>query len=330
MKDRIKALVLMLTLVLLVSLSACSGEEGDYGLDTNIGEDVDRVDENSKEDTVENIMIDFKDLIDSQSKPTVIIGFINENIDKIGKENAGIMVLGLEKTLIDYTDVYTDEIFAEGYQGELIGLWEETVDFESLDSLFLDMENIIGKVENEGLKELLEKLVIEKYKLINMEGSFYPIIDYEALKEYSKYLDDGVKSYLDIRALDSNRPTILDAAIQIDIDELGERLIQIEDHLTKHGRGIKEEEILRLYSTYLKLYLGGADNTPIYDYNTRAIKEEFLNSYRKLVKDHGNITGSIVKKYINIIEENNNQVNDNVLSKIMEYHNEAIAKLEDL
>ena len=122
---------------------------------------------------------------------------------------------------------------------------------------------------------MLEKLAAGKYKLISMEGAFYPIIDYEALKIYNKYLSDEMKAYLDIKSMDSNMPTIIDAAIIIPFDELANKLVKVEEYMKKYPECPDCEEILRLYGAYLKLYLEGSDNTPIFNYANKTIKRMF-------------------------------------------------------
>lgn len=325
MKEKSIILVLIIVSIFLVSLVGCSSEKPELAKD----ETTDKIEEvnESIEYTRDEIMKDFRNILKSKNEPIILVKFIDENISKVEKEDAVEMIVELEEAQIEYTDKYTDEMFVEDYQSELLRLWEGDFNLDSPDKLFLDINKLEG-IKNESLKELLEKLAAGKYKLIIMEGAFYPIIDYEAMKDYNKYLNDEMKSYLDIKSMDSNKPTVLDAAFYISFDELAERLLKVEDHIKKYPEGIRDEEILRLYSAYLKLYLSGVDNTPIYNYENNAIKEDVLASYKKTSKVQDSITGEIVGKYRDIIEENNNVIDDNVLSKITECHNEAIAKLE--
>lgn len=315
MKAKYVISILIIALVLLVPLVACNHGK----VEDNNGSSV----EKPIEYTREEIMKDFRNILKSKNEPVILVEFINENIDEVEKEDAIEMIRALESAQIEYMEKYTDEMFVEDYQTELIGLW----DSNSEGSLFLDIEKL-EEIQNENLKELLEKLEIGKYKLITLEGAFYPIIDYEALKKYNKYLDDETKDYLDIKALESNEPSIIDAGIYISLDELANRLIMVENYIKKYPESIKNEELLRIYSSYLKLYLNGSDNSPIYNYEDNIILEDVLNSYKRTAKNQDSITGEIVGRYIEIIQENNNIIDDNVLSKITECHNKAIAELE--
>lgn len=196
------------------------------------------------------------------------------------------------------------------------------------DYLFFNKAKI-ENIKNENLKELVNKIIQGKYKLINMEGAFYPIIDYEALKIYNNYLSDEIKEYIDLKSMDSNLPTILDAGLVISFDQLAERLIKTEKYIIEYPYSIKYEEILRLYGVYLKFYLEGSDNTSIYDYGTKEIKDEVLSSYIKTKNINETVTSRVVSKYIDIIDENQKIIDEAVLSKVIELHSEAIATLEE-
>ena len=316
MKAKYIIAISIIALVLLVPLVACNREDVEKNKEVSIEEPI--------EYTREEIMKDFKNILKSKDDPIILVEFINDNIDKVEKKDAVEMIRALESAQIEYIEKYTDEMFAEDYQIELMGLEDST----SEGSLFLNIEKI-DEIQNENLKELLEKLKIGKYKLIALEGAFYPIIDYEALKDYNKYLDEETKGYLDIKALESNEPSIIDAGIYISLDELANRLIMVEVYIKNYPESIKHEELLRLYSNYLKLYLNGSDNSPIYNYEDNIILADVLNSYKKTAKNQDSVTGEIVGRYIEIIQENNNIIDDNVLSKITECHNKAIAELEE-
>lgn len=323
MRNKFMLLVLMIVILLLSALSGCKEKkvEESYGkpLERKAEEPV-----NLLEDNKENIIKDFRNMVKSDNDPFILVNFIDENIDKVAPEYKEEMIMELELVQEKYIERYTDQLFGEDHQMELLSLSSTG---ESEIQLFFD-ENKVEDIKNGNLRELVDKILLGKYKLINMEGSFYPIIDYEKLKIYNKYLSPEMKDYLEIKSMDSNMPTILDAGLMISFEKLSDRLIKAENHITKYPEGIRYEELLRLYGTYLKLYLEGLDNTPIYDYETKKIREEVLSSYKKTANIKDTVTSKIINKYIDIIKENENTIDVNVLSKITELYNEAIATLE--
>ena len=72
------------------------------------------------------------------------------------------------------------------------------------------------------------------YKLINLEGSWYPIIDYARVNAYIDYLSDDYKAYVLLRTLESNKTYAKDAALKITWDELAQRVLTVEDFLIKY------------------------------------------------------------------------------------------------
>ena len=269
----------------------------------------------------DGLLYEFKSIVDSNNEPYVLVQFIDENIKNATEEEAAVMILILEEVQKEYIQEYTDEIFMEDNQMELLRL--------SGTELFFDEANI-GQIENVKLKDIVESIFKGKYKLINMEGGFYPGIDYEKLKEYNRYLSDEIRGYIEIKALNSNKPAVLDAEITISFDELGERLIQTEKYIQKYPQGVKFEEVLRIYGDYLRLYLEGSDNSPIYEYETREIKKDILKSYKNMKGNNKLITAKIISKYIDIIEYNKNIIDENVLSRVPKLLSEAVATLESI
>jgi len=269
----------------------------------------------------DGLLYEFKSIVDSNNEPYVLVQFIDENIKNATEEEAAVMILILEEVQKEYIQEYTDEIFMEDNQMELLRL--------SGTELFFDEANI-GQIENVKLKDIVERIFKGKYKLINMEGGFYPGIDYEKLKEYNRYLSAEIRGYIEIKALNSNKPAVLDAEITISFDELGERLIQTEKYIQKYPQGVKFEEVLRIYGDYLRLYLEGSDNSPIYEYETREIKKDILKSYKNMKGNNKLITAKIISKYIDIIEYNKNIIDENVLSRVPKLLSEAVATLESI
>lgn len=322
------AFMLIVSILLLTLLAAC----GEEGVDKGNGELVDKVEpkpEVSIEKDEEKIMKDFKTMVKSDNEPFVLVKFIDENIDKVKTENATEMIRELEEVQEGYIERYTEQLFMEEHQMELLTLSEvQHSEAKIEDYLFFDNSKI-EEIKNGNLKELVNNIMEGKYKLINMEGAFYPIIDYEALKIYNDNISDEMKEYIDLKSMDSNMPTILDAGLVISFDQLAERLVKTENYILKYPNSIKYEETLRLYGVYLKFYLEGSSNTPIYDYESKKIKDEVLSSYKKVRNMDETVTSKVVSKYIDIIGENQNIIDENVLSRVTELHSEAIATLED-
>jgi len=263
----------------------------------------------------------FRSIVESNNEPYTLVQFIDENIKETTGDKATAMVILLEEAQKKHIQKYTDELFIEDNQMELLKL--------SGTELFFAEENI-ENIQNLKLRELVERIINGKYRLINIEGGFYPIIDYEKLKEYNLYITEEMKEYINVKSFNSNRPVLLDGEITIPFNEIEERLVKTEKYIQKYPQGIKFEDALREYADYLRVYMEGAPNSPIYEYENNQIKDEVLNSYKHIAKDDTLMTSKIISRYLEIIEENENIIDESVLSKVPRLLSEAVAILENI
>ena len=322
MKRNTLALLLICFMFLLVTLVGCKGKK----IEEHNQKIINKIDEKeaseSKPDK-EKIMRDFKNIVKSKNEPIVIIEFIDKNIHEVSKEDAAEMIKDLEQIQKQFLENYSEELFLKDYQEQLINVSSK----DEIDLFFNNSD--LEKIEDIGLKELMEKIINGKYKLVNMEGSFYPTIDYEGLKVYNKHITAELQDYIEVKSIDSKDPTILDASLLITFDQLADRIIKTENYIRNYPDSISKEEMLRLYGGYLKLYMEGVDNTPIYDYETGIIIDQVLESYKKTSNLEDSITSDIITKYMDIIEENELQIDETIFSQITVLYNQAIGRLED-
>lgn len=317
MKKRRRIFLVLMSIALVLGLAGCKKKNPDKTDPSKNPEGV--VDDSSEaEKDKAEIMKEFDSVLktDDLSK---ILGFIDDNIGSLSQIEGDRMVMDLEASLEESLNSTMDSIFKADPNGELINIGGLELFFP---------EEKVKDIENEELRNQVTKLLENKYKLINIEGSFYPIIDYEKLKEYNNYVSDEIKEYIEIKAIDSNSPVVIDAGLLISYDELISRIIKTETYIQKYSGGPKHEEILSLYRSKLAFYLGGVDNTPISDPNTNKIYDSIFESYKKTSNIKDSVTAYVVNKYINTIEENDFIINKAVQDEVVSLVNEALSIVE--
>ncbi len=303
---RLYLILLALGLVLALTLTGCNKkEEADK---TPI---VKPPVENPKDDVVveedeDTLIEEFADILDKEEEPDKIISFIDNNLDKLGELEGDIMIDGLEKKLIENEDSTTDKIFELDKNNEIIEIWENN-NYEF-------GESQIGLIKDNDLKAELQKSYDNMYKLVNLEGQFFNVIDYARLQKYNDYLTDEWKDYLAIMARDSEDLPMADGGLRISYDELAKRLILTENYLNSYVEGGRREEMLELYENKIDVYLKGVPNTPIADRDTNIITDEVLSSYEKTANIENYITSHIVFKYLEAITENENIIDEDILN----------------
>ena len=261
------------------------------------------------------IMKDFDELLISQARSYQVVSFIDQNIYKMSPRNADIVLEKLEYIQKNDKQFYTDLLLEDDWQSKLNDIFNNDIEIKD-----------IQEITNEQLKKITEEIFRGGFKLIALEGSFYPFIDYEFLKKYSDYLSQQFRDYLNIMAVESNKIFSRDAALAISWDELAFRLINCEGFLISYPEdNVRKKEVGDLYMKYLVSYFLGQNNTPSFSYENNAISPDVLDSYDKLVSQYpDNITTDLTKKYQSILEGDTNIVNDSVYKELDEIYKEAV------
>ena len=262
----------------------------------------------------EEVLAETKNMLTREVQPLIFLAFLNDNITALSLENANTAFDDLEKLLKIYEVKYTDKLLSGkdgNYQIQLNDFVLENPG-EKVGELTKDQ---VLAIPDSDLKNLLFEIFDSGYKLINLEGSWYPIIDYSRYEVFIDYLSDDYGAYILFRALESNQIFAKDAALQITWDELASRVLAIEDFLLKYPASNKYVEMGNSYYNYLMFYYIGMDNTPAFDYDTNKFKDEVLASYNKMISGPENnrfFTVELISKYLDVIAQNNNTINENV------------------
>lgn len=317
MKKSINIAIILILIVLVATLSGCKKKTP--GITNQVKEPVDSTEDlGGDEKNREKVMAEFDNIL-KKGDLEKVIGFIDENIGKLSQIEGDKMVSELERVLQDSINSTTDTILQGDPNGELMKIAGTELFFP---------EDKIKDIEDEKLRDEITKIINSKYKLINLEGNYYPIVDYEKIKQYNSYISEEMKEYIVIKAMDSNEPMAIDAGLRISYDNLADRILQTEKFIEKYSQGQRHEEMLGNYKNKLAIYLGGLDNTPIADFTSKRIFDDVLESYKKVAKVKDSVTAFVVSKYIDAIEENDLIINKDVQDKIVSLVNEALSLLE--
>lgn len=236
---------------------------------------------------------DFKKIMNRTSSPQELIKYANHSISGLSRADATQLVLRLESTQQEQLDSRTDAWLDAEIQTAL-----QQFDFSST------LDDMIKGVSDQKLKNMLTEIRASGFKLISLEGAYYPIIDYEKYQVYQPYINDDIKSYIDIAASESEQQYINDAALVITWPELAKRTIRAEDFVKKYPTSVKTEDVRQQYGLYVSNYLYGANNTPAFDYQTKTLNEAARQSYYEVAKNDKGRVAEVIKQYLPILEKN--------------------------
>jgi hypothetical protein len=267
----------------------------------------------------EDIISAFDELLDEGVRSYQLISFIDENTTEISPEGFDILLEKLEMVQKENIQYYTDLLFEDDWQNRLNAVFSR--DIESKD---------LADIEDMQLKELMTEIFLGGFKLVALEGSFYPFIDYEFFKRYAEYLSPMYFDYINVMALESNKISSRDAALTISWDELALRLINCEEFLLNYpDETIRKRAVGDLYMRYLVSYIVGQNNTPSRNYEDNVVLPEVLESYDKLILEYpDHITTDLIRSYKEILAETDNTINDPVFEEIDGIYREAVLSFE--
>lgn len=265
------------------------------GIDTDI--DIDAAND-------EEIIKEFEALLTDESLSVAdIIQYIKSNISRSSKETATMMVERLEGEQEYYLSSIEEELASEEVQRVLIEALLDGVDYK-------DPANI----QDEDVKALLNKVIDNGYSIDQAEGYVYPIIDYSIYEEFSSYINEDLVTYFNIMTTEVSRPFAKDAALIISWDEVIYRGMATEAFLDLYGSSTKANIVRELHNRYLSAALYGLNNTPLFEYETKAMNEEAKAVYETVVDNYPDSKFiSTLKGFMDIVVKNNYILNDEVI-----------------
>lgn len=172
---------------------------------------------------------------------------------------------------LQYTSVVIDSVTSK-----LLG---DTADYFNL--VYND-----GKGASATQKRLQQKLAANHIVLQgDGEGGVYAVLDYAwAMPLLQQKTSSAVDEYLQLLADEESKPTLLDAGLAIEMENLVDRLVRSEALLKKRLPERLKTDAVRKNRFYTSVLLLGSDNTPALDFESEKLTEEFAAAYRFLLQ----------------------------------------------
>lgn len=254
----------------------------------------------SLEPEASKIMNDFIALVQRDSGVEEAADFISNKISLVSKKDAAKMVDEFEKiqkkSLPQFEDMFAKDDIQNKINNEYKAITAQS------------------DIKDAGLKELLAKTKNSGYKVETAEGSFFPIIDYGFYKGFSSYVTADMKDYIDIMAVESGKVPAKDAALVIGWDEVVKRSLNQEKFMSAHKDSVKFNDVKDLYKKYVTFTLYGANNTPLFSYDSNTLKPEAREIYFNAVGNPGDSEYlKALGGFMDLVKNNNYKLTDEVV-----------------
>ncbi len=243
---------------------------------------------------IKNPEADFKTFTDSEPDYKKIFEFIDNNINSADTVLADEMIDFAIRYAEDNTEPFTDKFSAGGVQDKLWNDYSGETDL-----------NVLKNLEDKQISDLAIETLERKYKILSVEGFIMPIVDYKAYEIYKDFMSSQMNNYLSIMSLESEKISVLDMGITISLDEYVGRIILIYQFKDKYPDFKNILEIKNMLSGKLWVYMGGIDNTPVFDFEGNIIEERLADFKANAEKYKGTEFGSRLKEYLDLLEKEN-------------------------
>lgn len=274
---KVKSIIIgFLSAVLIISQAACSpkAEESSIG-ETSTLPVTTTIPEQSQEVNDDEVMKEFNTIVSGEDVDLKrIAAFIEENIQSVTVENAAEMILEFEELQKKCIEKLEDSFYTEPIQAKFLEEFMAGTDLNQPD-----------KIKDDTLKELVKSTGDIGFKVEQAEGSFFPVIDYSFYKKFSDHVAADIKEYIDIMAVESDNAPMKDAGLVIGWDEVVKRSLAQERFIKNYPSSKKIEDVKALYSKYENITFSGSPNTPIFDWQTKILRDDTRTAYENAIKE---------------------------------------------
>ena len=252
---------------------------------------------------INDTLIGLNNLFEKSSDFAVISEYIDLNIKKVDKNIADEMIMMYEKYY--YSIPLSTEIFIEDEQ--LIDKKFSSLILEEAKKYNNDYTELIknyNSIENVELKDFLKSLYTRNLSLTYSNRYFYFTVNYDRLQTYSEYLTSDMLSYLKYSDNEIRHPAAANSQIIIPISELIDRILIAENAISKSNNKELNKEFSKMLVFHFENLLLGVADTPVFNYDTKHISNDFLTSYKSYISKNG-VFKSDMEKFLNDLSKEN-------------------------
>lgn len=241
-----------------------------------------------------------------------LIRYIDDHITAVSPSAASTMLVGLETV----------------QKARLPGLQDKFGASEAVQAVLAKSKQAgltgIATVADLEARAILTETHTGGYKIETAEGMYFPVIDYAFYKQYSRAVTADIAAFIDIMAVESDNTPVKDAALMIDWPEILKRAMTQEQFIRDHSGSVKIDDMRQLLKRYTAFALYGANNTPLFSYDTQQMKPAAKAAYQQTTFDAGRGSFSkIMAGYLVVLQQNDFRLTD----PVQQYRNAAFEQL---
>ncbi|PAF31746.1 hypothetical protein [Paenibacillus sp. 7516] len=212
--------------------------------------------------------------------------YLESNINKVTTHHATLMVLQLENARIKGLTAMTDRMLVPNVQDKMIKAYKWNDSFTQL----------MERTKDSELRALLKEARDSGYRLVMLEGSLYPIMNYMAFQKYNSHVKPDIKQYINIMAVETGNLVAEDAALKIGYQEILNRALNQERFLQDYPKSNRVKQVRHLLNNYTLYTFYGLNNTPLFDYETNTMVANAQKGYKAVLQRNSSEDSDLLAK----------------------------------
>ncbi|WP_145152903.1 hypothetical protein [Paenibacillus xylanexedens] len=212
--------------------------------------------------------------------------YLESHINQVTTHHATLMVLQLENARNKALTAMTDRLLVPNVQDKMIKAYKWNDSFTQLMSYTNDA----------SLRALLQQARDSGYRLVMLEGSLYPIMNYMAFQKYISYVKPDIKQYINIMAVETSNLAADDGALVIGYQEILNRAMNQERFLNKYPKSNRVKQVNNLMNNYTLYTFYGLNNTPLFDYETNKMTTNAQKGYKAVLQRNSSEDSAFLTK----------------------------------
>ncbi|WP_405143078.1 hypothetical protein MHI48_03955 [Paenibacillus sp. FSL H7-0942] len=222
--------------------------------------------------------------------------YLESHIDQVTTHHATLMVLQLENARNKALTAMTDRLLVPNVQDKMIKAYKWNDSFTQL----------MSRTNDTSLRALLQQARDSGYRLVMLEGSLYPIMNYMAFQKYISYVKPDIKQYINIMAVETSNLAADDGALVIGYQEILNRALNQERFLNEYPKSNRVQQVKNLMNNYTLYTFYGLNNTPLFDYETNKMTANAQKGYKAVLQRNSSEDSSFLtklEKFMDIVTE---------------------------
>jgi hypothetical protein len=166
------------------------------------------------------------------------------------------------------------------------------------------VKEALERIANPEAKRTLLTLYDGLYSIVQIDGVYQPIVDYDALLAFEMRFSDAIQSYVALRAEESRQAAASEERLAISRAQLKARIRQAEAYLANFPDSPRREQVQQMYTAYLRILVFGLEESPVYDTRTYRVRKEVEEELAMLVAEQPqSVTGRMVFNYLTVLKQ---------------------------